>query len=1263
MVRINQDPNTSAPIVNLVAVSTPALGAQTSIVQSATLTAPSTPGTYYVWVLADDFSEVTNQTNTANDIARSAAFTVVAPANSLLVSPGTNLAASGPQGGPFSSSSVQYQISASSGIVNYSVSVSYANQGVANWLNIMPATSGGVGTNPVILTVSVNSNANSLAPGTYNATINFTNTGNNVTAQRGATLTVAQPGVGSLQVSSGDIISSGPQNGPFSPDTFTYQLSATSGSIGFSIANWPNWLTPLTTSGTASTSPTTVTFLVNSNAELLSGGTYGPTAITFANTTNGQGNTTRNATLTVAPTPVLQVTPATDISVSGNQGGPFPQTSFSYTLSATTGSVNYQILYVPSWLTLTGSSSGTVTTSGTTVTFTLNASANSLLAGGYSSTILFSNVTTFFNGPGSQTRFASLLVKASGTGPSFQGLGFLPGDSYSLAMGVSSDGNIAVGSANQRITGDTGGRAFRWDQANGMVSLGILPGRLNSEAYGTNSDGSVGVGDSLGSSSGNISKAFSWANGTLTGLPYLLQTDTDSTARAVNSDGSIIVGFSLGVTTQAVRWVNGNVSGLGWLPGSNISNAYGVNSDGTVVVGFSCNSNNCIGTEQAFRWVNGTMSGLGFLPGGNTSFATAVNSDGTVVGGYATDSNGNTQGFRWVNGNMTTIAFPGSTFAAVNAVNGDGTVMVGISSGNPGGLFRWTSVDGIQSISNLLTAAGVNFTGWALSNATGVSNDGTVIVGTGTNPSGQQEGWIARLPLPAPPPVPVLQVTPTSDITASGSPGGPFTPNSFPFQLSASSGSVGYAISGVPNWLTASSTSGTATTSPATITFSINSAANILSPATYTGTITFTNTVSNVAVLSLSTTLAVNAPTNNLSVSVSGNGTVTSSPPAIDCMTACSASFASGIVVTLTPFPANGWSFNGWSGACTGNGGCSVTMNTAQSVAANFIVTGSGPGSSTSVLFVDPEAGTDTGACPQTAPCQTLNYALFKSASGSVIEVESGGVFGPIYISQPIAINGPADGSASIVWASTQPGCVAASAGICNGGGNANYAVEIAAGTANNPTIALSNILIDNGSGSSGAVHVASAFNVSFKNVVLRGGSGAIAQIMLVNSSQDSQLQLYFSNCDIGFSTSGGGLLVAPTSATPVNTLFQGGEVHNGLFGLKFDASGLSAGANIQAGVDNTKLFSFANSAVTAKAASGGSVAALLSRSTIENTGSSAFNVNGANAVGLLFRDTITANQVGVAPFSGGPVLSIDNNEILGNWTKVSRRVTALPPP
>lgn len=74
-----------------------------------------------------------------------------------------------------------------------------------------------------------------------------------------------------------------------------------------------------------------------------------------------------------------------------------------------------------------------------------------------------------------------------------------------------------------------------------------------------------------------------------------------------------------------------------------------------------------------------------------------------------------------------------------------------------------------------------------------------------------------------------------------------------------------------------------------------------------------------------------------LSVARVGQGNVTSSPAGIDCGATCSASFASGTQVTLTPIPATGWQFSHWSGECAGNGICTVNMLQTQSVTATFI--------------------------------------------------------------------------------------------------------------------------------------------------------------------------------------------------------------------------------------------------------------------------------------------------------------------------------------
>jgi Divergent InlB B-repeat domain len=74
---------------------------------------------------------------------------------------------------------------------------------------------------------------------------------------------------------------------------------------------------------------------------------------------------------------------------------------------------------------------------------------------------------------------------------------------------------------------------------------------------------------------------------------------------------------------------------------------------------------------------------------------------------------------------------------------------------------------------------------------------------------------------------------------------------------------------------------------------------------------------------------------NALSVSVAGQGSVTSSDSEINCPPACSASYQGGDV-SLTPHPAAGWRFVGWSGDCTGTANCSLSMNQTRSVSATF---------------------------------------------------------------------------------------------------------------------------------------------------------------------------------------------------------------------------------------------------------------------------------------------------------------------------------------
>ncbi|MFA7060541.1 MAG: carboxypeptidase regulatory-like domain-containing protein [Pedobacter sp.] len=67
-----------------------------------------------------------------------------------------------------------------------------------------------------------------------------------------------------------------------------------------------------------------------------------------------------------------------------------------------------------------------------------------------------------------------------------------------------------------------------------------------------------------------------------------------------------------------------------------------------------------------------------------------------------------------------------------------------------------------------------------------------------------------------------------------------------------------------------------------------------------------------------------------------GTGTITSTPTGISCGATCTSQFTTLSTVTLTATPAPGSTFTGWSGACTGMGTCTVTMDAAKNVTATF---------------------------------------------------------------------------------------------------------------------------------------------------------------------------------------------------------------------------------------------------------------------------------------------------------------------------------------
>jgi Divergent InlB B-repeat domain len=105
------------------------------------------------------------------------------------------------------------------------------------------------------------------------------------------------------------------------------------------------------------------------------------------------------------------------------------------------------------------------------------------------------------------------------------------------------------------------------------------------------------------------------------------------------------------------------------------------------------------------------------------------------------------------------------------------------------------------------------------------------------------------------------------------------------------------------------------------------------------GTTAPTCTVRMDAVKSVTATFSANTGTSfPVSVTVSGNGTVTSQPAGINCGTSCNGDYAQGTSITLTATPAAGNVFSAWSGACSGGTvTCVLSMTEARTATATFV--------------------------------------------------------------------------------------------------------------------------------------------------------------------------------------------------------------------------------------------------------------------------------------------------------------------------------------
>ena len=307
-------------------------------------------------------------------------------------------------------------------------------------------------------------------------------------------------------------------------------------------------------------------------------------------------------------------------------------------------------------------------------------------------------------------------------------LGTLGGTS-SFARDINNLGQV-TGNA-QTATGQPAPRlnTFLWDEPGPMINLGVLPGSNNfSRGYAINDFGVV-----VGESDNNTSRAFVYANGTLTGLIRLAGDNDRGVAHDINNNGVIVGISSNGVASRPTRWVNGVASDLGSVDGlsTTTGRAWGLNEAGQAV-GNSRRDTAGTVTQATFWSGTGAPLNLGSLLPDSFSDAFAINAAGTIAGvavaGNTSSGTNIRQAVRWTfDGSayaLEALGSMGRTFSEAKAINDAGQIVGFVTniSGSPQRAFLYQA-GAMVDLNTFIDVA----SGFTLATAEGINDRGDIV--------------------------------------------------------------------------------------------------------------------------------------------------------------------------------------------------------------------------------------------------------------------------------------------------------------------------------------------------------------------------------------------------------------------------------------------------------------------------------------------------------------------------------------------------------
>ncbi|MGH7455079.1 MAG: hypothetical protein ACRENG_27235, partial [bacterium] len=306
----------------------------------------------------------------------------------------------------------------------------------------------------------------------------------------------------------------------------------------------------------------------------------------------------------------------------------------------------------------------------------------------------------------------------------------LPGGRFhSEALGISDDGKVIIGRSSSARFEEEG--FFRTVRDSLIALQGPAGAPVSNEPRAMIPNGEI-IAGKIASARGPEAARWTAATGWV-GLGDIVGGMFASQSLGISIDGTVIVGWGTSnAGFEATRWVNDNALAMGDLPGGGYQSAAAlVSSDGKTIVGTGYSAQG----PEVFVWKESTgMIGLGDLAGGQfSSEPFGMTPDASVIVGEASSGRG-IEAFRWTQARgMEGLGdLSGGTFHSIAFdVSVDGAIVVGFGNTAQGSeAFIWDATNGMRNLKNVLVAAGLReVEQWRLTEATGISADGRIIVG------------------------------------------------------------------------------------------------------------------------------------------------------------------------------------------------------------------------------------------------------------------------------------------------------------------------------------------------------------------------------------------------------------------------------------------------------------------------------------------------------------------------------------------------------